>query len=234
MVLTPLAIAALNFIRRRARPSIEGLPKPEGLTGVALVIGFGRVGQIASQYLFARGYEISIIDTDVEMVEVARQLGFEVYYGDGTRLDILHAAGAEHAHVAMICVDKAVDGTRITELIKAEFPHVPVLARAVDRVHSLDLIHAGVDVQVRETFESSLVLGAAALEQLGASQAEIAEITARVRERDQQRMAVELERGLMAGRQLFNARFVAGNESADDAIANAAGRNAPRLPEQED
>ena len=55
MVLTPLAIAGLNLVRRRAQPSAEGLPRPEGLTGVALVIGFGRVGQIASQYLFARG-----------------------------------------------------------------------------------------------------------------------------------------------------------------------------------
>jgi glutathione-regulated potassium-efflux system protein KefB len=215
MALTPLAIAGLNLARRRSQPSAEGLPRPEGLTGAALVVGFGRVGQIATQFLFARGYEISIIDTDVEMVEVARQLGFEVYYGDGTRLDILHAAGAAEARVAMVCIDKAADGTRIVELLKAEFPQVPVLARAVDRVHSIELIHAGADLQVRETFESSLVLGAAALEQLGASQAEIAEITARVRERDRQRMQVELEAGILAGRAMFNADLAKARADSD-------------------
>ncbi|GAB3350540.1 monovalent cation:proton antiporter-2 (CPA2) family protein [Lysobacter tyrosinilyticus] len=231
MVLTPLAIAVLNVVRRRAKPSIDGMPAPEGLTGAALVIGFGRMGQIASQYLFARGYEISIIDTDVEMVDVARELGFDVYYGDGTRLDILHAAGAAEARVVMVCVDKAGEGTRITELVKAEFPDTPVLARAVDRVHSIELIHAGVDVQVRETFESALVLGAAALERLGATQAEIVEITARIRERDQQRMQVELEAGLMAGRKLFNARFMRGEQGTDVARSDESDAEDSRPPE---
>ncbi|HEY1140833.1 MAG TPA: monovalent cation:proton antiporter-2 (CPA2) family protein [Lysobacter sp.] len=215
MVLTPLAIALLNRLRRGAQPSAEGLPRPEGLSSAALVIGFGRVGQIASQYLFARGYEISIIDTDVEMVEIARQLGFDVYYGDGTRLDILHAAGAPSARVVMVCVEKAAEATRIVELMKAEFADVPVLARAVDRVHSIDLIKAGVDVQVRETFESALVLGASALERLGASQAEIAEITARVRDRDRQRLEVELESGAVAARALFNPRLAQDERESD-------------------
>lgn len=67
MALTPLAIAALNFFRRRMQPSTEGYERPAELQGTALVIGFARVGQIASQFLLARGCEISIIDTDVEM-----------------------------------------------------------------------------------------------------------------------------------------------------------------------
>jgi glutathione-regulated potassium-efflux system protein KefB len=97
MALTPVAIAGLTFLRRRFPPSAEGYQRPVNLEGAALVIGFGRVGQIASQFLLARGYDISIIDTDVEMIDVAREQGFEVYYGDGERLDILHAAGAGRA-----------------------------------------------------------------------------------------------------------------------------------------
>jgi glutathione-regulated potassium-efflux system protein KefB len=213
MVLTPLAIAVLNFVRSRMPSSTEGYERPAGLTGTALIIGFGRVGQIASQFLLARGYEISIIDTDVEMIDAAREFDYKVYYGDGTRLDILQAAGAAQSRAVLVCVDKAEDGTRITELLKAEFPHVPVLARATDRLHSADLIRAGADVQVRETFESAVVLGAATLEKLGASAPDIAEIEARIRERDQQRFQLELVGGLSAGRALFSGKSAQARQS---------------------
>ena len=206
MVLTPLAIAAMNFIRGRMAPSTTGYERPEGLRGAALVIGFGRVGQIASQFLFVRGYDISIIDSDVEMIDAAREYGFKVYYGDGTRLDILHAAGAGHARVVLMCVDKPEDGTRIVELMKAEFPLVPVLARASDRRQSMDLIRAGADFHIRETFESAIVLGAKALETLGVAPAEVAEIANRVRDRDHQRLQLELANGIQAGKAFFSGK----------------------------
>jgi glutathione-regulated potassium-efflux system protein KefB len=103
----------------------------------------------------------------------------------------------------LVCVDKAEDGTRITELMKDEFPEVPVLARAIDRRHSIDLIHAGADQQIRETFESALVMGASALDRLGASQAEIADIRARIRDWDERRLRLELADGIEAGRAPF-------------------------------
>ena len=74
----------MNFIRSRIAPSTAGYERPEGLRGTALVIGFGRIGQIASQFLLVRGYDISIIDSDVEMIDAAREYNFKVHYGDGT------------------------------------------------------------------------------------------------------------------------------------------------------
>jgi glutathione-regulated potassium-efflux system protein KefB len=204
MAITPIAIAGLNFVRGRHKTSAEGREEPDGLTAAALVIGFGRVGQIVSQFLLARGDDLGIIDTDVEMIDVARDLDFNVYYGDGTRLDILQAAGAAQARVVVVCVDRAEDATKITELMKAEFPHVRVIARARDRVHSMELIRAGVDFQVRETFESAVVLGAAALRGLGSNQAQIAEITQRLRAKDQERLQRELVGGIGAGRPFFS------------------------------
>ncbi|MBL8526366.1 MAG: cation:proton antiporter, partial [Burkholderiales bacterium] len=206
MVLTPVAIAALDFLRRGVQPSAEGYERPEGLKAAALIIGFGRVGQIASQFLLARGCEISIIDTDVEMIDVAREYGFKVHYGDGTRLDILHAAGAGQARVVLVCVDKAEDATRMTELLKAQFPGVPVLVRAVDRRHSLNLIRAGADLQVRETFESAVVLGEAALAKLGVESTEVEQISVRLRARDEQRLQLELVGGPGAGKALFSGK----------------------------
>lgn len=226
MALTPLLIAALNVVRRRYGLSTPVREGPRDLSGAALVIGFGRVGQVASQFVFARGYDVSIIDLDVEMIDIARGRGFDVYYGDGTRLDILHAAGAARSRVILVCVDKAAEGTRITELLKAEFPDVPVLARASDRRHSIDLIRAGADLQVKETFESALVLGASALEYLGASQAEIAEIAARIRDNDERRLRLELEGGIEAGAVLFNRGAAsAGGAAQGQSIGAPRGRD---------
>lgn len=206
MAITPLAIAGLNFIRRKVRTAAPGYERPEGLTGTALIIGFGRVGQIASQFLLARGCDISIIDTDVEVIDAARDHDFKVYYGDGTRLDILHAAGAHDVRAVLVCVEKPEQGTRIVGLMKAEFPHVPVLARAFDRRHSIELIQAGAEFQIRETFESSIALGKAALERLDATAGEIAAIEALIRQRDQQRLELEIVGGFTAARSLFSGK----------------------------
>ncbi len=203
MVLTPFTMAALKLVVRSRGPMVADAEAPNGLRGAVLVIGFGRVGQIASQFFFARGHDVSIIDNDVEMIEAAREFDFKVYYGDGTRLDILHAAGAEHVTAIVVCIDDAPAATRIVELIKSEFAHVPVFARAFDRWHEVALIKAGADFHLRETFESALKLGARALETLGASAEEIAAIEAQVRKRDAQRLELETVGGMYAGREFF-------------------------------
>jgi glutathione-regulated potassium-efflux system protein KefB len=206
MVLTPLAIIVLKYLTPRDEQSLEGVDVAEGLTGSVLVIGFGRFGQIASQPLLLRGIDVSIIDNDVEMIQAAADFGFKVYYGDGTRLDILRAAGAGRARAVLICVDKADAAVRIAELIKAEFPLLTVLARAYDRGTALSLIRVGVDFQLRETFESALVFGGSALEALGVEPEEVADVIEDVRRRDNDRFETQLAEGIRAGR-----RFLRGN-----------------------
>jgi glutathione-regulated potassium-efflux system protein KefB len=157
-----------------------------------LVIGFGRFGQIATQPLLARGHKVSIIDNDTEMIRVAGQFGMKVYYGDGTRLDILRAAGAESADAVLVAVDKKEEATRIAELLKSEFPLTKVLSRAFDRVHAMELVKLGVDFQIRELFESALVFGKETLVQLGASEEEAAELIEAARERDRMRFEAQV------------------------------------------
>lgn len=205
MVLTPFSTMLLKFVPKPVR-SLEGVEKPVGLTGNVLMIGFGRFGQIASQPLIAKGqHTISIIDNDVEMIEVAQTFGFKIYYGDGTRLDILRAAGAGTADLILVCVDKKESATRIVELVKSEFPLARVFARSFDRGHSLELVKAGVDYQLREVFESALEFGAETLRELGSDVVEVGEIIEAVRERDRQRFAAQMVGGLMAGRDLLKA-----------------------------
>ena len=201
MVLTPIAILGLRFLTPREEVlSLDGIDIAEGLTGSVLVIGFGRFGQIASQPLLLRGVDVSIIDNDIEMIQAAAQFGFKVYYGDGTRLDILHAAGAGRALAVLICVDKGEAAVTIAEHLKAEFPLVKVLARAYDRGIAMQLVQAGVEYQLRETFESALSFGQQTLETLGVDTEEAAEIIEDVRLRDQGRFEAQLTGGLQAGR----------------------------------
>lgn len=203
MALAPLLLMATKWLPETKALPTTGFELTGPLSNSALVVGFGRVGQVVSQLLFARGYSISIIDTDVEMVETARAFGSNVYYGDGTRLDTLRTTGMETAGVVLVYTDDAEATTRIVELVKAAAPSAPVISRAVDRVHRLDLVKHGVDVEVRETFESAVALGRAALRRLGTTAHEVARIEADFRARDEQRFELERAGGVQAGGPLF-------------------------------
>jgi glutathione-regulated potassium-efflux system protein KefB len=200
MALTPLAPLAIDRFLPKKSQSFDGIDAADGLVGTVLLIGFGRFGQVVSQPLLTRGTDVSIIDNDTDMIRAAARFGFKIYYGDGTRLDVLRAAGAETAKIIAVCVDRRETADRIVELIKSEFPLARLLVRSYDRGHTLDLIDAGVDFEIRETLESALLFGAAALSALGVSDEEASEIIAGVRERDGERLKLQQVEGIYAGR----------------------------------
>jgi glutathione-regulated potassium-efflux system protein KefB len=195
MALTPLVVIVVRRFIKPASQSMDGIQIADGLEGSVLMIGFGRFGQVVSQALLARGVEVSIIDSDVEMIRVAKEFGFTVYYGDGTRLDVLRASGAGKARQIAVCVEQRATADRIVELVRSEFPQAKLLVRAFDREHARLLVGAGVDYQIRETFESALQAGGAALRLLDVSDAEIAEILTTIRDRDAERFALEVAGG---------------------------------------
>jgi len=204
MALTPIMIILHDRLLPKPVPSMDGVEVAENLSGSVLLIGFGRFGQIVSQPLLARGHSISIIETSTEAIRDAEEFGFKVYYGDGSRLDILHAAGAEHAKAIVIAVNDAKAASTIAELAKHEFPLVPVLARSMDREHAIELVHAGVDFQIRETLESALRLGERALVILGDEPDAASELMADIRKRDAERFEIETVGGIYAGRDLIH------------------------------
>jgi glutathione-regulated potassium-efflux system protein KefB len=129
------------------------------------------------------------------MIRVAKEFGFTVYYGDGTRLDVLRASGAGKARQIAVCVESRATADRIVELVRSEFSQAKLLVRAFDREHARLLVGAGVDYQIRETFESALQAGGAALRLLDVSDSEIADILATIRARDAERFALEVAGG---------------------------------------
>ena len=203
MALTPLVTLLVRPLLARPAEKADDVEAADDLSGNVLMIGFGRFGQVVSQSLLARGVDVTIIDNDVEMIRSAGTFGFKIYYGDGTRLDVLRASGAHTAQVIAVCIDGKDAANRIVELAKSEFPQARLLVRSYDREHSLQLINAGVEVQVRETFESAMKLGHAALCQLGVDKEEALEIVEEVRRRDAERVQLEIAEGLTAGTALL-------------------------------
>jgi monovalent cation:proton antiporter-2 (CPA2) family protein len=206
MLVAPLAAKALDLALARRRAA---LPEPEpdsfeGTEGRVLVIGFGRFGQVVDQVLLAQGIAVTVIDRNVDRIRAASRFGFRIYYGDGTRLDVLRAAGIERADVVCICVDDREAALKIVEIVHQEFPQVRTCVRAYDRIHAIDLMKLEVDHQIRETFESALAFGQAALEELGLDAAEAAAVAADVRRRDVARLVMQKSQGIMGGADLLH------------------------------
>ena len=193
MVLTPiLGIVFKRFTQTKEEINLDNLNVAQGLSGSILMIGFGRFGQVTSQLLLARGVDVTIIDNDIDMIQNAEKFGFKIYYGDGSRLDILHASGAATAQAIVVCVDSKGTTNRIVELVTHEFPLAKLLVRSYDREHSLYLVKQKVDFMIRETFESAIKFGGVILQELGVDEDEVQRIADEIRERDNERFETEI------------------------------------------
>jgi glutathione-regulated potassium-efflux system protein KefB len=195
----PLAGLVEVLLRRLAKPP-EGEPDNfDGVKGSVLLIGFGRFGQIVSQCLLTQGIDVTALDNDPEMIPNAARFGFKVYYGDGTRLDVLRVAGAGNAQLVAVCVDRREISDRIVGVLQAEFPDAKLFVRSFDRGHTLDLLARGVEFELRETYESALAFGRHALIGLGVDPKDAQTIEDDVRGRDRARLALQQAEGIYAG-----------------------------------
>jgi monovalent cation:proton antiporter-2 (CPA2) family protein len=229
MLLGPLVATLTDaLLRHFARPAEQEADDFSEARGSVLVIGFGRFGQIVSQCLLAEGIDVTAIDNDPDMIQQASRFGFKVYYGDGTRLDVLRAAGAVEARLVAICVDNREAASRIVDLVHADFPGTKIYVRAFDRRHSLQLIGKGVDLEVRETYESALLFGRKTLEGLGLDPERAAAIEEFVRRRDLDRLALQQAEGITAGLDLLRAQM------AQEPLSKPARETRPLNPEAQE
>ena len=159
MLLTPLLLVLHDrwLTARAADVPARAADTPEH--GTVIVAGLGRMGQVVARMLHASGLDPVILDDDPDHVEQSRRFGFKVFYGDATRLDLLHAAGAEHAELIVIALDDAEATSKLARLVQKHFPNLKIVARARDMRHLFTLRDAGVAHVERETFRSALALG---------------------------------------------------------------------------
>ena len=205
MVAGPLVVKLIDALlaRRRVVLPQADLSALAEARGSILIVGFGRFGQLVTQVLLAQGCAVTVIDKNVDAVRNAARFGFKIYYGDGTRLDVLRAAGAASARVIVLCVDDRAAALTITDLVQAEFPLATLHARAYDRVHALELMNRKVDSVIRETTLSAIALGRETLLALGIDEETADAVVEDVKARDHARLLAQQEAGMMAGRELL-------------------------------
>nr|WP_315495469.1 glutathione-regulated potassium-efflux system protein KefC [uncultured Rhodoferax sp.] len=170
MLLSPLILVAVDrlLLPRYANCGVPAMEEISEQQEAPIVIaGFGRYGQIVGRLLTAEGIATTVLDHDAEMIEVARNIGYRVFYGDATRLDLLRTAGAASAKVLVVAVDDVEQSLEIVDLAQAHFPQLQIVARARDVTHWNQLRDRGVMLVERELFESSLRSARSVLELLG-------------------------------------------------------------------
>lgn len=132
-----------------------------------LIVGFGHFGSTAGRFLRANGVEATILDHDSERVELLRKMGFEVYYGDATRVDLLESAGAMEAKILISAIDNPDVNIELVDTLKKHFPHLTILIRSKNRIDAYSLINKGVEHIYRETIDTSVKMATDALSMLG-------------------------------------------------------------------
>jgi len=205
MATTPfLMLFARRFEFARPKNPANLAGPDEATRGTAIIVGYGRFGQTVAQMLMGHGFEVVLIDKKPAQIEVSSRFDMKVYYGDGTRIDLLRRSGAEEAQLIAFCHDDPSLDSKMLEPIAEAFPQAALLVRAFDRRQLLALKDMDLAGIVREVFESAICMGVQAMETLGVPQAEIEEVERRYRENDEQRLAAQEAQGtLMAAKELM-------------------------------
>ncbi len=206
MASTPFLMMIARRFRSEAPKAEERAgPQPDGAN--AIIVGYGRFGQTVAQILTAAKVPVTLIDTDIEMIDVAGGFGAKVYFGDGTRIDLLRQAGAAEAELILFCIDGDQVSDHVVAGIHEAFPQASILVRAYDRRTLVALAGAPVAGVVREVMESAVSLARLALDQLEVSREEISRAVERYRLHDRQRLAAQIDAGdLRAARDLILTR----------------------------
>ncbi len=213
MATTPFLMGITR--RFRAEPIVAGGERdgPQADGANAIIVGYGRFGQTVGQMLLLQGIPVTLIDTDIEMIDIAREFGAKVYYGDGTRLDLLRQAGAADAELICFCMDGDQIEPDTLDGIHAAFPKASIYVRVFDRRALVKLKRTSADYVVREVLESAVKMARLALRGLDVSPADIDRAEDKYRAKDKERLALQIEAGdIRAARTETAERFPWGNE----------------------
>ena len=213
MASTPfLMIIAGKLAARKSKGEVQ-LDDPEmAAQSNVIIVGHGRFGQQVSQIMRAAGRSVTLIDVNPQTIDRSGDFGFKVFYGDGTRVDLLQRAGGEDAQAIFFCIDDRYMTAESLMPVRQTFPRTKLFVRAYDRQQALKLMEDdGINI-IREVFESSIRMSADALKFFGTDRAAIHEIIDEFRRRDRDRMKAQFSSGDMhAGK-----RHSFGGDDSDD------------------
>ncbi|WP_267396161.1 MULTISPECIES: cation:proton antiporter [unclassified Sphingomonas] len=213
MATTPFLMGITRRFREEPVAKDQQRDGPTADGANAIIVGYGRFGQTVGQMLSMQDIPVTLIDTDIEMIDIAGEFGAKVYYGDGTRLDLLRQAGAADAEMICFCMDGDQIQPDTLEGVHEAFPKAAIYVRAFDRRALVKLKKGSADYVVREVLESAVKMGRVALQGLGVSTADIDRAESSYRARDKERLRIQIEAGdIRAARSLVAAQQPWGNE----------------------
>jgi Trk K+ transport system NAD-binding subunit len=170
MGLTPL-VMLINEKFILPRIGTTQLPKKEAdiidERNAVIIAGFGHFGSTVGRFLRANNIHATYLDLDSDRVDVLRKMGFKVFYGDASREELLHSAGAAEAKIIIIAIDNKEVRLEMIETVKKHFPHLHILVRSTNRYDAYDLMNAGMLHIYRETLDTSVRMGVDVLKLLG-------------------------------------------------------------------
>ncbi len=196
MATTPFLMAATRPLRaapvsgqgeEREEPSADGAN--------AIIVGYGRFGQTVAQMLIASEVPVTLIDSDIEMIDIAESFGSKVYFGDGTRIELLRQAGADEAELILFCMDGDQLSADLIESIHEAFPNAAIYVRAFDRRAVINLQGTPANYIVREVMESAIKMARMALNAADVSEEAIDRAEDMYRARDRERLHKQFETG---------------------------------------
>jgi len=195
MATTPFLMMATRTLRAAPDKPAETREGPGQDGANALIVGYGRFGQTVAQMLIASDIPVTLIDTDIEMIDVAGSFGAKVYFGDGTRIDLLRQAGADEAELILFCIDGDQLSAEFIESVHEAFPNAALYVRAYDRRSVIKLQGTPANYIVREVMESAIKMARLALEAAEVSAEAIARAEDMYRARDRERLRKQIATG---------------------------------------
>jgi CPA2 family monovalent cation:H+ antiporter-2/glutathione-regulated potassium-efflux system protein KefB len=215
MVTTPFLMMVTRSIRQQPVPmQVRDGPRADGAK--AIVVGYGRFGQTVAQMMMAGGVSVTTIDTDADRIDRSSRFGAKIYFGDGTRIDLLRQAGAADAQILMFCQDGDTLTTDLLDAIHAAFPGAAIYVRAYDRVTLIRLRESPASLMVREVMESAIAMARAGLDGLGLGLDDIERAERHYRANDRERLNAQFDSGdVQSGRDRIIIRPDVG-ESAEE------------------
>ncbi|MDH3987947.1 MAG: monovalent cation:proton antiporter-2 (CPA2) family protein [Gammaproteobacteria bacterium] len=187
MLMTPIAFLINEHLTDKMSKKVEpAYDDFDGGHNLVIIAGFGRFGQIVGRLLAVVNQTFTALEIDSSQVDVVRRYGNTVHFGDASKLELLRAAGAQHAKLFVLAIDDIEASMRTAETIRRHFPHLTIIARARNRRHEYHLMDLGIEHIFRETLLSSLAMSERVLNDLGLDQKETRNIIEMFRERDEQ------------------------------------------------
>jgi monovalent cation:H+ antiporter-2, CPA2 family len=170
MAITPLLLLINDRLVQPRFGTLEQATRPADAIdeqNAVIIAGFGSFGSTVGRLLKANGIPTTVLDIDSDRVDLLRKMGLKVYYGDASRYDLLHTAGAERARLLVLALDSPEKTLELVHTARKHFPHLTILARAFDWGDAHTLLENGVTYVYREALDTSLRMGTDALRLLG-------------------------------------------------------------------